>query len=344
MVRKLKSLIKNLFACFFYYGGLFHLVRFINNLSGRRLTVLAYHRVANNVLSDVKASLPYLFVTTDSFRKQLDFIKRHYQVIDFKALKAHLAKNDLPPNSLIITFDDGYEDNYQNAFPLLRNFCVPAVMFLTANKIGNADCSTYWWDRMYSYLQAHKHWYDEGHYPDLDPEILTLLNKFKTNASSLFSFLNKQDTNAINNLLNSIQTRYKIAGNSLNSENAILRWEQVHEMENDVEFGSHTCNHYNLITVDPNNLTYEIAESLKIIKANIKGDVIAFSYPGGNYNKQIADKVAEAGYNFAVTTSTGVNALRDLFALRRISVWEGTSRGTNGKFSRSLFAYKLLGL
>jgi len=306
--------------------------------------VLAYHRVANRDLSDVRDALPYLFVTMDSFKKQLDFVKTHYQVLNFRELKAHLANNDLPRNALIITFDDGYEDNYRNAFPLLQKLSIPAVMFITANKIGHEACLPYWWDRMYSYLEAYKDWYVEGLCPDLDREVLPLLNKFKKNASGLFGFLNQKDTNEINNLLNSIEMQYKMKGNLPASDNTILRWEQVQEMETDVEFGSHTCNHRNLITLDPGNLAYEIAESLKIIKVNTKGDVIAFSYPGGNYNNQIADKVAEAGYDFAVTTDTGINDLKDRYALRRISVWEGTSRGYNGKYSRSLFAYKLVGL
>jgi peptidoglycan/xylan/chitin deacetylase (PgdA/CDA1 family) len=333
-----------LFAGFFYYGGLFHLLRFVNNNTGRRLTVLAYHRVADHDLSKIKASLPYLFVTKDSFAKQLDFITSHYHVINFKELKGHLAKHDLPHNSLIITFDDGYEDNYRNAFPLMRKLNIPAVMFITSNKIGHGDCRPYWWDRMYSYLRAYKDWYVEGLYPELDREILPLLTKFKTNTSDLFGFLNQQDTNGIDSLLDSIQTCYKIAVSSPNSDNTILRWEQVREMGKDVEFGSHTCNHYNLVTLDPNKLVYEIAESLKIIKTNTEDDVLAFSYPGGNYNEKIADTVARSGYDFAVTTDIGINDLQDTYALRRISVWEGTSRGNNGKFSTSLFAYKLLGL
>jgi peptidoglycan/xylan/chitin deacetylase (PgdA/CDA1 family) len=135
-----------------------------------------------------------------------------------------------------------------------------------------------------------------------------------------------------------------VTGNSLSADNTILRWEQVQEMEKYVEFGSHTCNHCNLVALDPDNLTYEIAESLKIIKTNTNGDVIAFYYPGGNYNEQVLQKVVRSGYDFAVTTRTGINDLRDPYALRRISVWEGTNRGLNGKFSKSLFAYKLLGL
>src|ERR1700690_3734085 len=149
MSRRLKLLIKCLFAAFFYYGGFFHLFRLVNNVMGRRLTVLAFHRVADHDLNDIKSSLPYLFVTKDSFAQQLDFIKRHYKVINFKELKEHIAKNDLPPNSLILTFDDGYEDNYCNALPQMRNLKMPAVMFITANKIGSDDGQPYWWGRMY---------------------------------------------------------------------------------------------------------------------------------------------------------------------------------------------------
>ncbi len=343
MLSRLKMIIKSLLAGAFYFGGILRLFKFINNTSGRRLTILAYHRVTNKNICDIKASLPSLFVTRDSFIKQLEFIKKYYTIINFKELKIHAAKNDIPPNLLIITFDDGYEDNYQNAYPIMQSINVPAVMFLTVNKISRNDHIPYWWDRMYRYLNQYEQWYVKGLHPELDVEIQALLKQFTKNPSHLFSYLNQGDTDKIDNLLNSMQSKYKISNDLLNGENAILQWEQVQKMRESIEIGSHTCSHHNLVHLKENALLYEIAESSKMIRAKIKDDGIAFSYPAGNHNDFIKSKVIEAGYDFAVTTETGINDLKDKFTLKRICIWEGTSSGLDGKFSKSLFAYKLMG-
>lgn len=324
-----------------YYGGFFRLCQVINNKSGRRLTILAYHRVTKKRIEDIRASLPSLFVTERSFIRQLEFITRSYTIITFSDLRSYARSEDIPPNALIITFDDGYEDNYQNAYPVIRAFQVPAVMFLTVNKVGGYDDASYWWDRVYSYLLHQEQWYIKGIHPELDQKISDLLREFENSPSRLFSKLDKEDTRTIDRLMDSFQSVYNISDEMINSENTLLRWEQIRKMT-EVEFGSHSCNHHNLATLDNNSLVEEVTESLKEIRFNTGREVHVFSYPGGNYDERVRKVVAEAGYDFAVTTEVGVNDLTDKFALKRISVWEGTSRGMNGKFSKSLFAFNLI--
>jgi peptidoglycan/xylan/chitin deacetylase (PgdA/CDA1 family) len=342
VIKTLKKITKTLLAGIFYYGGLFYLYRFMNNRAGRRLTILAYHRVTKKNIEDIRASLPTLFVTEKSFAKQLEFIKKHFTIITFSDLKAFVQGEGLPPNSLIITFDDGYEDNYTNAYPIMSSMNVRSVMFLASNKIGLADASPYWWDRAYYYLQ-NPEWYAERAHTELEREVEGLLQEFNSNTSKLFGRLDKEDTRVLDQLLNSIQVAYRIPQDILRDENRILDWDQVKTMRREVEFGSHTCNHYNLVALDVDSVSKEVSQSSQLIKTNAGCSDEVFSYPGGNYDERVKRAVAAAGYDFAVTTEVGVNDLADRYALKRVSVWEGTSRGMNRKFSKSLFAFKLLG-
>jgi peptidoglycan/xylan/chitin deacetylase (PgdA/CDA1 family) len=68
----------------------------------------------------------------------MDFISRHhYRVIPLKDLVEALAKNKaLSRNTVVITFDDGYEDNYQNAFPILKKHRFPATLFVITDSVG----------------------------------------------------------------------------------------------------------------------------------------------------------------------------------------------------------------
>lgn len=340
-----KSVIKNACSFIVLYGGIFFLVRTINNLLGRRLTILTYHRVTDMEISSIKSSLPYLFVTKRMFEDQLKFIKKHYTIITFETLYDILIGGEnIPKNSLIITFDDGYEDNYQQAFPSQKKLNVPAVFFLTANKVGNKDSFVYWWDRAYYLFSHYRQWYSVKLHSAIDEEIQSLINRFKRNPSSMFSFINTWDTNKIESLLDTIESKYDFSSESIFSENRILRWDQIRMMGESFELGSHGSNHTNLVALEKEQMLREIRGSSEIIKNMTGRRVFAFSYPYGNYNEEIRKMVSEAGYEFAVTTKTGINSLKDRYALKRINIWEGTCRSYNGKFSKSLFAYNLLGL
>jgi len=72
----LKSLIKTIIGIVFYYTGAFDLVRFINNLLGKRLTIVTYHRVTDEKIDEIQYSLPYLFVNINTFEEHVSFFKK----------------------------------------------------------------------------------------------------------------------------------------------------------------------------------------------------------------------------------------------------------------------------
>ena len=142
-------LIRRLTGMLFFYSGAFHLIRWLRNITGKRLTIVTYHRITDRPLAEITDSLPYLFTTVATFRKQLDFFRKWYTIITFKDLMASSEDKPVPPNSLIITFDDGYEDNFRYAFPELRAMNLRATYFLASGKIGDSG-QPFWWDQMYS--------------------------------------------------------------------------------------------------------------------------------------------------------------------------------------------------
>lgn len=73
-----------------------------------------------------------------AFKQQMDFLKRYnYNVISLETLVAAIKSGEsLPRKSVVITFDDGYENNYINAFPLLEDYGFPATIFVPTDFIG----------------------------------------------------------------------------------------------------------------------------------------------------------------------------------------------------------------
>ena len=100
--------------------------------SSYQTPVLMYHHVGD---SSEKSSLN---VSTETFERQMEFLKlHHYRVMSFEDLMGHIQLGQrVPWNTMVITFDDGYLDNFVNAFPILKKMNFPAAIFMITGNIG----------------------------------------------------------------------------------------------------------------------------------------------------------------------------------------------------------------
>lgn len=99
-------------------------------------TILTYHHVGKIPDSHPQSSL---FVSPEEFRRQMAFLRKNgFTVVSLDDIRAGLTgEKILSPRSVAITFDDGFEDNYLNAFPIIREYGYPATIFVIAGKIRN---------------------------------------------------------------------------------------------------------------------------------------------------------------------------------------------------------------
>jgi peptidoglycan/xylan/chitin deacetylase (PgdA/CDA1 family) len=111
------------------------------------LTVLAYHRIANVSDPGFDTYVSNVSANPRAFRAQLDHVRRHFDVIDLERLLTWLKSSaDLPARSLLLTFDDGYRDNFEHTYPALRERRLPAVLFVTTGFVDSGR--TLYWDRL----------------------------------------------------------------------------------------------------------------------------------------------------------------------------------------------------
>lgn len=98
----------------------------------KTIPILMYHRV----VAAPPQSKHGIWVTTKEFRSQLAALKRRgFTPITFADLEAvRVGEKRLEGKPLLLTFDDGYEDNYTHAFPLLKEFSFRAVVYLVTDK------------------------------------------------------------------------------------------------------------------------------------------------------------------------------------------------------------------
>jgi peptidoglycan/xylan/chitin deacetylase (PgdA/CDA1 family) len=97
-----------------------------------RVAVLMYHSIGDN--------RAFFTVTEENFTRQLEFLKKHnYKVIFLSQLVERLIRREkLADKTVVLTFDDGYRDNFIKAWPLLKKNNFPATIFLPTDYIGRS--------------------------------------------------------------------------------------------------------------------------------------------------------------------------------------------------------------
>jgi len=102
----------------------------------KKVAILMYHSVGYN---DV-----FFTVKPEEFKKQMDYLAaHHYHVVSLTSLaECLLRKEEISPKTVVLTFDDGYEDNYFNVFPLLKEYNFPATIFLATGFVGKEKYSS----------------------------------------------------------------------------------------------------------------------------------------------------------------------------------------------------------
>lgn len=276
----------------------------LNNKKVNGLIILAYHRVFekedNFIFDDGVMSC-----SPEEFEDQMKFCKENFNIINFSLLNRHFEKREtLQKNSLIITFDDGYRDNYTNALPILKKYNIPATIFLAVKNIETGE--NFWWDKVSYYMKS------QG---KQEPDIKNLLRSLKLCSN-----------NERIEVIESIRKSSKILSRTI--ERQVLTWEEIKEMSHKgIEFGSHTMTHPILSRLeDKNEIVYELKQSKKIIEDKLQKEVVVFSYPVGredSFNQGVKDILNEAGYSFAVNYIHGVNYINnrfDRFSLKRFDI------------------------
>lgn len=107
--------------------------------------IIMYHQVLPGAKYEYR-----LAVSVNTLERQMRFLKKHsYNVITVEELADLIRlKAKIPPKTVAITFDDGYEDNYIHAFPILKKYGIPATFFVIVEEIGNRQKKKFGWDEI----------------------------------------------------------------------------------------------------------------------------------------------------------------------------------------------------
>lgn len=209
--------------------------------------VLMYHMIKTHLPNHKKRNK--WRVRPEDFEKQMAWFAKHgwhsYTISEMAEAET------LPPKSFSITFDDGYEDNFTHALPILKKYEFKATIYLVPHYTYNS------WEN-----------FKEGTFDKL------------------------------------------------------LNADQIREMQESglIEFGSHTLNHKNLVTISAEEAQKEIKRSKEEVESIVGTVCRAFAYPYGKYNEKIVKMVKDTGYGNATIVKRGFFEKGDPFMIKRVGI------------------------
>ncbi len=293
-------------------------VKYINQ---SKALVLLYHRVCN-----LDQDPQLLTVTPNKFDKQLEYLKNNYYIITLRKLFEDYKNNKIEDNSIVITFDDGYYDNYKNALPILEKHKIPATIFISYGYVGNEK--EFWWDELEQIF------YNSCDLPKkLELEISNRyyiwntvnkreLNKAYKELHPLLKNIIEEERNIILHKLLSWANKKR----EVRESHRILTENEIIELNksNLIEIGAHTVSHTCLSCEISEIQEYEIYESKNNLERLIREKVIGFSYPFGtysDYNKTTINLLKKSNFKYAVANNQGIFTRKnDIYSIPRLLI------------------------
>lgn len=314
--------------------GLTHALGAVRSSFIRDFRVLAYHRVLEaweEAIFDYDLEL--ISARRDEFEWQMNLVANQFNVVSCKQVSDAINHGlELPSRALMITFDDGFCDNYEIAFPVLARLGLPATFFLSTEYIGTQRL--FWFDWVVHTVLRTREKRIRLHTVDMNLELEDTPAPRRQVAAELLRVLKR--STEIQRLAALEELRHVAGvgdGDVGQKVNAPMTWDEIREMSQaGMDFGSHTVSHpvLSMIT-DSEQLRSELRDSKETIERETSRPVIALSYPVGGrnaVNDLVLAATADAGYEFAFSYEPGTNykLKDDRWLLKRIHVERYTGR------------------
>jgi peptidoglycan/xylan/chitin deacetylase (PgdA/CDA1 family) len=287
--------------------------------------VLNYHRVDQlEAAADVDEGV--LDSTPQSLDRQLGRVRRHFTPIALGELLAHLDGADLPANPVLVTFDDGYRDNVENAVPILKRHGIRATFFIATNYV--AERRVFWWDRISWTLKHARRQRFRLSYPSIQE--VDLVKGIPGAAQLLHEMVKTTRLLDLERFLDELRAQADAPWDAATerglADRLLMTWDDVRTLRRSgMDVGSHTRTHRVLQTLAPEELSAEFAGSRADLESALGESITAIAYPVGPSiagEPLIRSAATAAGYRLGFTYGTGLQPLGrvDPLDIHRIAV------------------------
>lgn len=309
-----------------YRSGLLGLLQQARSWMYRDLRVLAYHRVLT--LPDPRSfdfDLDLVSTSVERFREQMLLLQRRFCPMSLGEVASAMDMGKpLPANAVVVTFDDGYDDNHRFVFPILRELGVPATFFVSTGHIDSGRPYAYdWLVHMLLRTGAHR-----LALPELNMDLPMPATRAERRrlARAVLDRIKALDGAGQTALIERLEQAWDMPSGSGHADCRPMNWDQLRQMHAaGFEIGSHGVHHRMLAKLSQAELEAELRESRATLERELGGTAALISYPVGGdaaFDARVVQATMDAGYRAACSYICGTNSMRapNRYALYRLPV------------------------
>jgi len=317
----------------------------LKKMFANKAIILMYHSI-----SDPDIDPWELAVSPSNFEQQLQVLQHSFKISSVTDIASNLQKGRLKNKTIVLTFDDGYRDNFQIAAPLLEKYNIPVTFFIT-NNFGEGKI--YWWDRLANLIlrtpvlptdfnipigeeiinysigkecvlnehleQLHCKWVVPGAPP----------TKRSVLYYKLWQVMQPLPPDEIEHILQLIKNWTGKTEEITLPHTSLITEEQLKKLANHqlIDIGIHTANHVALSHYSSQVQETEILENKKRLEAILNKQIAIIAYPYGEYNNTTLETVDRVGLKAGLTVEyNAVSNTSNPFTLGRFQVKNWTAR------------------
>ncbi len=299
-------------------------LKFKNLLKKNFYSIILFHGVIKKNNTKIR-NYTNKHIEIRKFKLILNYLKKHGDPVslnDFIENKKN--KRKITGYPFCITFDDGFENNYKLAAPILNKSRIPSIFYVTTNLIIKNKMT--WIDQIEYLLEKKnivlKNFMKHDFNLNSKKNKINFLKFLRKNVKKNFKKYNT--TKIVKKIYNS--ARCKLVDSSNHILDKKMDFSQLKELSKNPLFqiGGHCHNHVSMASLNNKNLNFEVNKCLSTLNERLNTKIIHFSYPEGSktdYNKKVIRSLKKKGIICCPTAISGHNSnIRDLFELRRIMI------------------------
>ncbi|MGZ3787740.1 MAG: polysaccharide deacetylase family protein [Bacteriovorax sp.] len=273
------------------------------------LMILNYHRLSDpykkNLFDD-----GVFGPDAKRFESEMRWLKEETHIISEEELVDIIYnKKKLNRVCSMVTFDDGYIDNFEIAYPILNKLSIPAIYFIPTKFINERTLG--WWD-IISYIVKNTK-LERIHFREKE---WTIINKQNV-ISELILKIKKMETSRIDGYLNELSLAFDVPIPSIDIQGKeLMSWDQIKEVNcNGISIGSHSHEHVILSKQALGDLRLQVKKSKDILEEKLGTVIQSIAYPvGGHDHFDIETKNVslDLGFKLGFSFLTGVNRFESI--------------------------------
>lgn len=283
------------------------LTRILESMPQRRaLVVLNYHRLGN--ADETPYDSGVFSATAEQFESQIAYFKRRFQMVTLEEVFAMIGGDVPRGTSVLITFDDGYLDNYTLAFPILRAQGVQGVFFLPTAFIGTGKLP--WWDVIAYIVRQSVKERIRLVYPE--PANFELkADGGKRVSMQILRLFTQPAVKDPERFIAELERACEVTRPEGGVDRCFLDWHEARKMqEHGMAFGSHTHSHEILTRLSPESQREEVRLSREILERELNQKIDILAYPVGLkhcFSAKTVSALEQTGYRAAFSFYGGSN-------------------------------------